>query len=176
LPKEVWTLAVDEEFYNSDPVQLHNESKLLPFCYFQGPVAIFPGCEVGPYSFLRPGTIIGLNSKIGHATEVKESIVSSNVSIAHRSYIGNSIIGMNSMIGAAFTSSVRNHDDQPIKIRDMTSQKVLLHTNLKKLGTIVEENTWICCNVLMMPGTLVRKNSFLKPFNSYGGSIGKLIS
>ena len=80
------------------------------------------------------------------------------------------------MIGAAFTSSVRNHDDHPIKVRDITSQKVVLCTDLKKLGAIVEENTWIGCNVLTMPGTLVRKNTFLRPFNSYGGSIGKLIS
>ena len=176
LPKNVWTLAANQEFYNNDPVQLDNESKVLPFCYFQGPIAIFPGSQVGPFSFLRPGTIIGSNSKVGHATEVKESIVSSNVSIAHRAYIGNSIIGTNSMIGAAFTSAVHNHNHQPIKIRDNTSQKVVLHTDLKKLGAIVEENAWIGCNVLTMPGTLVRKNTSIKPFNSYGGSIGKLIS
>ena len=81
LPKDVWTLAANQEFYSNEPVQLHNESKVLPFCYFQGPIAIFPGSQVGPFSFLRPGTIIGYNSKIGHATEVKESIISSNVSI-----------------------------------------------------------------------------------------------
>jgi len=169
LPKER-TYKTEEE------VLLPNSAVILPYCYMEGPVAIYPKCKIGPYAYLRPGTIIGPEANVGHATEVKASIIGARIWLSHRAYVGNSCIGRDCMIGVGFSSSVRKYLDEPIKVRDLFTKEILLETDMVKLGVIIQEEVWISSHILTMPGTFIKANSVLGPFNSYGGSKGKIIA
>lgn len=173
--QNTWFLSKNETFYNDKITHLDNGTIILPFCFFEGPTTIFPNCRIGPFAYLRPGSIIGNNTRIGHSVEIKESIVATDVSIAHRSYLGNSIVGKKSMIGVGFSVCVRNYQEKTIQIRDIISKKVISLSPFYKFGAIIEENVWISSHVVLMPGSIVKANSILNPFNSYGGSKGKVI-
>jgi bifunctional UDP-N-acetylglucosamine pyrophosphorylase / glucosamine-1-phosphate N-acetyltransferase len=62
---------------------------------------IGPGASVGPFAFLRPGTVLGAKGKIGTFVEVKNSDIGAGSKIPHLSYVGDATIGEQSNIGAA---------------------------------------------------------------------------
>jgi UDP-N-acetylglucosamine diphosphorylase / glucose-1-phosphate thymidylyltransferase / UDP-N-acetylgalactosamine diphosphorylase / glucosamine-1-phosphate N-acetyltransferase / galactosamine-1-phosphate N-acetyltransferase len=162
------------ELYTNEPIEI-DKVRILPFCYFKGPIIILNDTIIGPHSYLRPFTIIGKNCKIGHSVEIKSSLICDNVSIAHRAYIGNSIIGKGCMIGVGVSTAVRNDNNREIILRDISANIIKHNTGLLKMGTIMGNKSWIGSHVVTMPGTFIEENSKIRPFNSYGGSCGKKI-
>jgi bifunctional UDP-N-acetylglucosamine pyrophosphorylase/glucosamine-1-phosphate N-acetyltransferase len=58
------------------------------------------GATVGPYSYIRPGTVVKEDAKVGTFVEVKKSIIGNNSKVPHLSYVGDTTIGANTNIGA----------------------------------------------------------------------------
>ena len=69
---------------------------------------IGPGATVGPFSFLRPGTVLGARGKIGAYVEAKNAVIGAGSKVPHLSYVGDVEIGEGSNIGAA--TVVVNYD------------------------------------------------------------------
>lgn len=60
-----------------------------------------PQASVGPYAYLRPGTRLGVKSKVGTYVETKNAVIGEGTKVPHLSYVGDATIGEYSNIGAA---------------------------------------------------------------------------
>jgi bifunctional UDP-N-acetylglucosamine pyrophosphorylase/glucosamine-1-phosphate N-acetyltransferase len=66
------------------------------------------GCRVGPFTYLRPGTVLGRDAKAGAYVEIKNSVIGDGAKVPHLSYVGDAQIGVGTNIGAA--TVVVNYD------------------------------------------------------------------
>lgn len=132
----------------------------------KGPAIIGRDCEIRHAAFLREGCIIGDNTIIGHAVEVKHSIILNNSILAHLNYIGDSIIGNNVNISGGVVVANFRLDKQNIVIK---SQEGNVDTRLPKFGAVVGDNSQIGVNSVLNPGTLLGKNTAVYPLKSITG-------
>ncbi|SRR6266404_3409411 len=127
--------------------------------------AILKGSYIGPHAKIYEGavvrdSIVGDNSVIGHASEIARSIVLDKVSIPRFDYIGASIVGTGVRLGGMIACASRRFDSEDITIRI----KGKLHrTSIKKLGSIIGDNSMIGFGVHCNPGTLIGPNTLIMP-------------
>ncbi len=140
-------------------------SIIKPGVVIEGNVVIGENSVIGPNCYLRQGTCIGNNCKIGQAVEIKNSIVMDNTNVPHLSYVGDSIIGENSNLGAGTITANLRHDNANIK--SMVKGK-LIDTQRRKLGAIIADdvhtgiNTSIYPGRKLWPGTTTRPGEIVK--------------
>ena len=121
-------------------VKIRNNVKILAFSYLEG-VMIDQNSTIGPFARLRPGTIIEKNTKIGNFVEVKKSTLKKNSKVNHLSYIGDSIIGKSTNVGAGTITC--NYD------------------GIKKNKTIIEDNVFIGSNSSLVAPLRIKKNAVI---------------
>lgn len=117
--------------------------------YILGPVFVGENCLIGPNCFLREGTVIGNNCRIGQAVEIKNSIIYEKTNIAHLSYVGDSIIAKNCNLGAGTIIANLRHDGETVK--SMINNQ-LVDTQRKKFGTVFGEGVKTGIGTLIYPG------------------------
>lgn len=117
--------------------------------YIEGPVLIGEKCEIGPNCYIRACTSIGNNCKVGNAVEIKNSVLMDSVKVGHLSYIGDSIIGEGTNIGAGTITANLRHDNQNVYTM-VKAQKT--DTGRKKFGAIIGENVHTGINTSIYPG------------------------
>lgn len=117
--------------------------------YIEGPVKIGKNCTIGPNCFIRKFTIIGNNCRIGQGAEIKNSVIGNNVSVAHFSYIGDSVIADKCNIGAGTITANWRHDALTIKSE---VKGELIDTGRDKLGAVLGEGVKTGINTLIYPG------------------------
>lgn len=131
-----------------------------------GPALIGDNCRIDHASLLREGCIMGRNVHIGHAVEVKHSLILDNSTLAHLNYIGDSVVGNSVNIsGGAIIANLRL-DKQDISIKTPQGR---INTNLQKFGAAIGDNSVIGVNSVINPGTLLGKNSIVYPLKSIVG-------
>lgn len=128
--------------------------------YIEGPVYIGRNCTVGPNCFLRAGTVIEDNCRIGQAVEIKNSLIGKGTFISHLSYIGDSIIGENCNFGAGTIVANLRHDNGTVKT--MVKEE-LIDTKKVKLGTIMGDNVKTGTNTIIYPGRKIWDNKTTLP-------------
>ena len=119
-------------------VKIKNNVKILSFSHIEG-VVINENVSVGPFCRLRPGTILGKNSKIGNFVEVKKSKIKKNSKVSHLSYIGDAIIGTFANIGAGTITC--NYD------------------GVKKSKTVIGDNSFVGSNSSLVAPVKIGQNS-----------------
>ncbi|MFC4993441.1 DapH/DapD/GlmU-related protein [Rubritalea tangerina] len=130
-------------------VQLGEGSRILPGVVIEGNVSIGRNCRIGPNAYIRGNTSIGDDCIIGNAVEVKNSLIAHNTSIAHLSYVGDSVIGSHVNLGAGTILSNYRHDGK--NHRSMV-QGELIDTGLEKLGAIIGDGVRTGANTVIYPG------------------------
>lgn len=133
---------------------------LLPGVYIEGNVIIGENCKVGPNCYFRGNTVIGDKCHIGQAVEIKNSILMNNISAGHLSYVGDSIIGANSNLGAGTITANLRHDGA--NQRSMINGK-LVDTGRRKLGTITGDNVHTGIHTSIYPGRKIWPNMYTSP-------------
>ena len=128
--------------------------------YLEGPVFVGEGSVVGPNSYLRPYTSLGQNVKVGAGCEVKNSIVMNDVKIPHLSYVGDSIIGEGSSLGAGTTTANLRFDEAHVKSR---VKGVIVDSQREKLGTVLGDNVRTGINVSLFPGVKIGAGAWVGP-------------
>lgn len=131
------------------PVTIETGATVASGVCIDGPVFIGKGSHIGPNAYIRAHTLICENAHIGHAVEVKNSIIMSNSSIAHLSYVGDSIIGQDVNFGAGTTVANLRHDAEPISV---SVNGDLVSTGRRKFGVIVGDNVKTGINSSLLPG------------------------
>lgn len=152
----------------SENVWVHKSVKIFPTAYIGAPCIIGKGTEVRQCAFIRSAALIGENCVIGNSTEIKNAVIFDNVQVPHFNYVGDSILGYKSHLGAgAVTSNVKS-DRSLVKVK---SAEEAIETGLKKFGAMVGDNVEVGCNSVLNPGTVIGKNSNIYPLSSVRGVV-----
>jgi bifunctional UDP-N-acetylglucosamine pyrophosphorylase/glucosamine-1-phosphate N-acetyltransferase len=128
--------------------------------YIEGPAYIGKNCTIGPNCFLRDHAVIEDECRIGQAVEIKNSIISKKTNVSHLSYVGDSIIGENSNVGAGTITTNLKHDGENIKTMVKGD---LVDTSRVKLGTITGDNVKTGANTIIYPGRKIGANKNTLP-------------
>ena len=154
------TVSVGEIATIQGPVIIGGGVKILNGVIIEGPVFIGENSVIGPNCYIRPKTVIGCDVRIGCGVEIKESLINTGVSIAHFSYVGHSVIGTGTMLGAGVIIATRRLDDKTIQIK---IEKKIVNTRKKKIGAYIGSNVKIGIGVQLMPGTIIGANRMIYP-------------
>lgn len=122
--------------------------------YIEGPVYISEGCVVGPNCYLRAHTYLGMNVKIGNAVEIKNSIIMDHTNVGHLSYVGDSIIGRHSNLGAGTITANLRHDDASVYV---TIKDERLDSGRRKLGAIIGDYVKTGIGTCLGPGVVLHQ-------------------
>lgn len=150
---------VTEGVYAAENVSIH-ESAVI-----NGPVIIGSGCEIRPGAFIRGNVIIGAKCVIGNSTELKNCILLDNVQVPHYNYVGDSILGNNSHLGAGAICSNLKADKKTVIVHGDSDYT----TNLKKVGAFLGDGADIGCGCVLNPGTVVGKKTSAYPLTFLRG-------
>ena len=132
----------------------------------KGPAWIGEGCEIRNGAYIRENVIVGSGCVIGNSCELKNSIIFDEAQIPHFNYVGDSILGYRSHVGAGVVLSNVKLDHSEITVSTGTS---FLPTGLKKFGAILGDRAEIGCNSVLNPGSLIGRESILYPGTQWRG-------
>lgn len=151
----------------SDDVLIGKDVKIYPTATIEGPTIIGSGTEIRPGAFIRGSVITGENCVIGNSTEIKNSVLLDRVQVPHYNYVGDSILGNHSHMGAGSICSNLKSDGKNVVIHG----DIDYETNLRKIGGILADNADIGCGCVLNPGTIIGKNTSVYPLTSLRGVI-----
>ena len=126
----------------------------------EGPCIIGDNCIIGPNAYFREGVIIGDNVRIGSSVEIKNSIVMNNSSIPHLNYVGDSIIGLNVLLGGGTLCANFRFDEKNITVK-VDDKKY--DTGLMKFGAVIGDGCKTAAGAVLNPGTLLGKQCVVFP-------------
>lgn len=158
-----------EEYDNpSENVWIHKTAKIFPSAYIGSPCIIGANTEVRHCAFIRGSAIIGENCVIGNSVELKNVIISDNVQTPHYNYVGDSILGYRSHMGAGSITSNVKSDKTNVVIK---SDGENLETGIKKIGAMLGDFVEVGCNSVLNPGTVIGRNSNIYPTSCVRGVV-----
>jgi len=162
------SLSLDEYDKIGENVWVSKTAEIFPNNYIAGPAIIGHNTEVRPGAFIRGNALVGENCVVGNSTELKNVIIFDNVQVPHYNYVGDSVLGYKSHMGAgAVTSNVKQ--DKTLISVDMGTEKI--ETNQKKFGAMLGDNVEIGCNTVLNPGTVIGQNSRVYPLSMVRGFV-----
>ena len=153
---------------NESTIYIGKNVEIDPFVLIEGPVWIEDNVKIKQGAYIRPYSMIGKGAVIGHASEVKHSIVAEEAKLPHFNYVGDSIIGSYANLGAGVKCANVRLDHNFIKLKVGQAR---LQTPLKKLGSFVGDHASIGCNTVLSPGTLINSYTKIPPCIHVSGSL-----
>ncbi len=151
-------------------VWVHKSANVFKSSYLGSPCIIGPNTEVRHSAFIRGSALIGENCVIGNSVELKNVIIFDNVQVPHYNYVGDSILGYKSHMGAGSITSNVKSDKTLVKIKDKVTGEII-ETNLKKMGAMIGDFVEVGCNSVLNPGTIIGRNTNIYPLSSVRGVI-----
>ncbi|MDA3845778.1 MAG: UDP-N-acetylglucosamine pyrophosphorylase [Vallitaleaceae bacterium] len=162
------SLSGDEYEFVGEDVWISKTANVDASASITGPAIIGHYAEIRHCAYIRGNVLIGEYAVVGNLTEIKNSILFNNVQAPHYNYIGDSVLGYKSHMGAgAITSNVKS-DKSMISVM-VNSERI--DTNLKKFGAILGDGVDIGSNSVLNPGTVVGRNSNIYPLSMVRGFI-----
>jgi NDP-sugar pyrophosphorylase family protein len=162
------TLSAEEYERRGDDVWVARTANVAPTAYIGGPCIICEGAEIRHCAFIRGSAIVGAGAVVGNSTELKNCILFDGVQVPHYNYVGDSVLGYKSHMGAgAVTSNVKS-DKTPVTV-DLGGTRV--ETGRKKFGAMLGDFVEVGCNSVLNPGTVVGKCSNIYPLSSVRGYV-----
>ena len=162
--------TLDTHIYEKkgENIWIAKSAKVAPTAYISGPVIIGEETEIRHCAFIRGNAIVGNHCVVGNSTELKNVILFNNVQVPHYNYVGDSILGYRSHMGAgSITSNVKS--DKKLVI--VKSGAACMETGLKKFGAMIGDNVEVGCNSVLNPGTVIGKNSNIYPLSCVRGIV-----
>lgn len=161
---------LDSNLYKliKENVWVHINAKVAETASLNGPLIIDDGAQIRHCAFIRGNAIVGKGAVVGNSTELKNVILFDKVQVPHYNYVGDSVLGYKSHMGAgAITSNVKS-DKTPVTIK-VGNQVV--ETGLKKMGAVLGDNVEVGCNSVLNPGTIVGSGSNIYPLSMVRGYV-----
>ncbi len=149
-------------------IWIHKTAKVAPTAGIIGPVIIGPDAEVRHCAFIRGKVIIGSGAVVGNSSELKNVILFDGVQVPHYNYVGDSILGHKSHMGAGSITSNVKSDKTLVKVHAEDGD---VETGLKKFGAMLGDGVEVGCGSVLNPGTVIGKNSNIYPLSSVRGCV-----
>lgn len=162
------TLSPDEYDNPSENVWVHKTAKVFPTAYLGAPCIIGADTEVRHGAFVRGSALVGKNCVVGNSVELKNVILFDNVQTPHYNYVGDSILGYKSHMGAGSITSNVKSDKTNVVIKNNDEQ---LETGIKKIGAMLGDCVEVGCNSVLNPGTVIGRNSNIYPTSCVRGVV-----
>ena len=162
------TLPEAEYDHPAEDVWIAKDATVFPTAYIKGPCIIGHGTEVRQCAFIRGSVLVGENCVVGNSTELKNVILFDNVQVPHYNYVGDSILGYKSHMGAASLTSNVKSDKKLVVIHNGKEQ---IETGRKKVGAMIGDGVEVGCGSVLNPGTVIGPNSNIYPLSSVRGVV-----
>lgn len=158
-----------DEYEEVQPeVWVHKTANVFPSAYLGSPCIVGANTEVRHCAFVRGSAIIGENCVVGNSVELKNVILFDNVQTPHYNYVGDSILGYKSHMGAGSITSNIKSDKSLVVIKNGDE---VVETGRKKVGAMLGDFVEVGCNSVMNPGTVIGRNSNVYPVSSVRGVV-----
>ena len=161
-------LNKDEYKEISENIWVHVNAKVAPTACLNGPLIIDDGAEIRHCAFIRGSAIVGKGAVVGNSTELKNVILFNKAQVPHYNYVGDSVIGYKSHMGAGSITSNLKSDKSLVTIK-VDDKKI--ETSLKKMGAVLGDEVEGGCNSVLNPGTVIGKHSNVYPLSMVRGYI-----
>ena len=153
-----------------EDIWIAKNATVAPTAYIHGPVIIGEGAEIRHCAFIRGKAIVGNGAVVGNSTELKNVILFNKVQVPHYNYVGDSILGYKSHMGAGSITSNVKSDKKLVVVKN---GKEKIETGIKKFGAMLGDEVEIGCGSILNPGTVIGRNSNIYPLSSVRGVIPK---
>ncbi len=161
LPTDRYTMVKEN-------VWVANSAKVAPTACLNGPAIIDEEAEIRHCAFIRGNAIVGKGAVVGNSTELKNVILFNKVQVPHYNYVGDSILGFKSHMGAGSITSNVKSDKTLVVVKDGEKK---VETGMKKFGAMLGDNVEVGCNSVLNPGTVIGRNSNVYPTSMVRGCI-----
>lgn len=161
LPREIY-----EE--KGENIWIARSAKVAPTACLNGPLIVDEEAEIRHCAFVRGNAIVGKGAVVGNSTELKNVILFNKVQVPHYNYVGDSVLGFQSHMGAGSITSNVKSDKTPVTVK---GKDIRIETGLKKMGAMLGDNVEVGCNSVLNPGTVIGRNSNIYPTSMVRGVV-----
>ena len=161
LPKDIYEKRGDD-------IWIAKSAKVFDSAYIGGPCIIDEEAEIRHCAFIRGSAIVGKRAVVGNSTELKNVILFNKVQVPHYNYVGDSILGYMSHMGAGSITSNVKSDKTLVVIKN---GEEMIETGIKKVGAMLADNVEVGCNSVLNPGTVICKDTNIYPTSCVRGVI-----
>ena len=161
--------SLDGDYEERSPqVWVHRTAKVAPSAYLGAPCIIGAGTEIRHCAFIRGNALVGEGCVVGNSVELKNVILFDNVQVPHFNYVGDSILGYKSHMGAGSVTSNVKSDQSPVVVKNGDEH---IPTGLMKFGAMLGDHVEVGCNSVLNPGTVVGRCSNIYPTSCVRGVV-----
>ena len=154
----------------SENVWIAKSAAVAPTAYINGACIIGKNSEIRHCAFIRGNAIVGEGAVVGNSTELKNVVLFNKVQVPHYNYVGDSILGYKSHMGAGSITSNVKSDKALVKVK---CNGDVLETGLKKFGAMLGDNVEVGCGCVLNPGTVIGRKSNIYPLSSVRGYVAE---
>lgn len=162
--------SLDSERYEKrgENIWVAKSAKVAPTACLNGPLIIDEEAEIRHCAFIRGNAVVGKGSVVGNSTELKNVVIFNSVQVPHYNYVGDSILGFQSHMGAGSITSNVKSDKTLVVVKDGKEE---METGLKKFGAMLGDHVEVGCNSVLNPGTVVGRHTNIYPLSMVRGVI-----
>ena len=163
--------TLDKNIYEEKApnVWVAKSAEIAPTAFIGGPCIIDENAKIRHSAFIRENAIVGKNVVVGNSTELKNVIIFNNSEVPHYNYVGDSILGYKSHMGAGSIISNLKSDKSNVSVK-YNDKKI--ETNLRKFGAILGDNVEVGCSSVLNPGSIIGRKTNIYPLSCVRGFIG----
>ena len=157
------SLSEEEYEKRGENIWIARSAKVAPTASITGPCIIGKDTEVRHCAFIRGNALVGDGAVVGNSTELKNVILFNKVQVPHYNYVGDSILGYKSHMGAGSITSNVKSDKLLVKVHTPEGD---IETGIKKFGAMIGDEVEVGCGSVLNPGTVIGKNTNIYPLSS----------
>ena len=153
---------VEENVWIAESAPVEKSAKII------GPAIIGKDAEVRQCAFIRGKVIVGEGAVVGNSTELKNAVLFNKVQVPHYNYVGDSVLGYRSHMGAGSICSNVKSDKKLVVVKDGSER---METGVKKFGAMLGDFVEVGCGSVLNPGTVIGRNTNIYPLSPVRGCV-----
>lgn len=162
------SLPADKFEKRGEDIWIAKSATVAPTACLNGPLIVDEDAEIRHCAFVRGNAIVGKGAVVGNSTELKNVVLFNKVQVPHYNYVGDSVLGFKSHMGAGSITSNVKSDKTLVTVKSVDEK---IETGLKKMGAMLADYVEVGCNSVLNPGTVIGRNSNIYPTSCVRGCI-----
>lgn len=162
------SLSEDDYDKKGDDIWIAKSAKVAPTASITGPAIIGKNAEIRHCAFIRGNAIVGEGAVVGNSTELKNVVLFNKVQVPHYNYVGDSVLGYKSHMGAGSITSNVKSDKKLVVIKTADGE---IETGLKKFGAMLGDEVEVGCGTILNPGSVVGRHTNIYPLSMVRGFV-----